>query len=159
VLVEHRLENDQYLCSIYGHLGWDLLVRPGDVVSKGQKIGTVGLCCSIENGGYGGHLHFGLADGPFRKPRGIYKDGSALNFDHKGERVKAPVIAYAYLPDHPDEYGFPGLGLQVRMPDGELLTVSVGNVPMAHQVGWITGYRKGCRGWFDPYEYIKDRRH
>jgi len=36
--------------------------------------------------------------------------------------------------------------------------VAVGNVPMAHQVGWIAGYAKRCRGWFDPYKFIQSRR-
>ncbi|MHC4514534.1 MAG: peptidoglycan DD-metalloendopeptidase family protein [Planctomycetota bacterium] len=157
LLVEHQREDGQYFCSLYGHLGWDVLVKPGDVVKKGQKIATVGLSCSVENGGYGAHLHFGVADGPFRKPKGIYKDGTALNFDYKGKRVKAPVIAYVYMPKRPDKNGFPGLGLKVRLPDGEVLEVHVGNVTMPQQVGWITGYRKGCRGWFDPYKYITAR--
>jgi len=158
VLIEHRLADGDYLSSVYGHLGWDILVKEGEVVKKGQKIGTVGLSCSVENGGYGAHLHFGLADGPFRKPRGIYRDGSALNFDYQGKRVKAPVIGFVYLPDKPDQNKFPGLGLKVKVPDGTVLTVAVGNVPMAHQVGWIAGYAKRCRGWFDPYKFIQSRR-
>ncbi|MBN2490124.1 MAG: peptidoglycan DD-metalloendopeptidase family protein [Planctomycetes bacterium] len=157
VLVEHRLESGDYFCSLYGHLGWDILVKPGDIVSKGQKIATVGLSCSVENGGYGAHLHFGIADSPFRRPKGIYRDGSALNFDYKGKRVKAPVIGYVYLPDQKDQHGFPGLGLKVKTPDGEVLTVAVGNVPMGDQVGWIAGYAPNCRGWFDPYKFLRDK--
>ncbi len=158
VLIEHRLPVGDHVCSVYGHISWDILVKPGDVVKKGQKIGTVGLSCSVENGGYGAHLHFGIADGPFRKPKGIYRDGSALNFDYKGKRVKAPVIGYVYLPDKPDKHKFPGLGLKVKVPDGSVLTVAVGNVPMSAQVGWIAGYAKRCRGWFDPYKFIEARR-
>lgn len=156
VLIEHRLENGEYVCSVYGHLSFDLLVKPGDIVKRGQRIGTVGLSCSVENGGYGAHLHFGLANGPFRKPRGIYKDGSALNLTIAGKRVRAPVIGHVYLPDKPDKYGFPGLGLRAKLPDGKIITVNVGNVPISAQVDWIKGYAKRTRGWFDPYKYIQD---
>ena len=157
VVVEHRMAGGDYVSAVYGHLGWDILVKPGNVVKKGQRLGTVGLSCSVENGGYGAHLHFGLSDGPFRKPKGIFRDGSALNFDYKGKRVKAPVIGYVYMPDKPDEYGFPGLGLKVKVPDGEVLTVAVGNVKMPQQVAWISGYMPRCRGWHDPYKFIQDR--
>jgi len=156
-LIEHRLANGDYACSLYGHLAWDLLVKPGDVIRKGQKIGTVGLSCSVENGGYGAHLHFGIADNPFRKPRGIYRDGSALNFTMAGKRVRAAVVGYTYMPDKPDKNGFPGLGLRAKLPDGKILTVSVGNVPMASQVDWIKGYAKRTRGWFKPSDFIEAR--
>lgn len=157
VVIEHKPADGNYVCSVHGHLSWDLLVKPGDTVKRGQKIASVGLSCATENGGYGAHLHFGIADGPFRKPRNIFRDGSALNFDYKGKRVKAPVIGYAYLPKKKDKNGFPGIGVRCKVPDGEVLTMAVGNVPLAHQVGWIAGNAKGCRGWLEPKKFIEAR--
>ncbi|MBK8978188.1 MAG: M23 family metallopeptidase [Planctomycetes bacterium] len=156
VLVEHRLEDGRYFCALYGHLGFDILVRPGDVVRAGQKLGTVGLSCSVENGGYGAHLHFGIGDNPFRKPQGLAR-GARLGFDYEGERVQAPITDFLYMPDRPDEYGFPGLGVRVQVPDGPSLDLHVGNVKMAQQVSWITGYVDGCRGWLDPRSFLEPR--
>jgi murein DD-endopeptidase MepM/ murein hydrolase activator NlpD len=156
VLVEHRLADGQYFSALYGHLGFDVLVKPGEVVETGQKLGTVGLSCSVENGGYGAHLHFGIGDSPFRHPQGMVK-GARLGFDHQGRHVEAPITHFLYMPDKPDENGFPGLGVRVQVPDGPSLDLHVGNVKLPQQVSWITGYAKGCRGWFDPRTFLEPR--
>jgi len=40
-------------------------VRPGEIVEAGQKLGAIGRCNSVDNGGYGAHLHFGIHKGPY----------------------------------------------------------------------------------------------
>jgi murein DD-endopeptidase MepM/ murein hydrolase activator NlpD len=158
VVIEHRLASGEYVCSIYGHAAWDVLVRPGDVVRRGQKIATEGLSCSVENGGYGAHNHFGIAQGPFRRPRGVGQ-GSQVEVETEGRKRKASVLRLAYDPSRKDRYGFPGLGLVVRLPDGaeRLLPAPVGD--LAEQVAWLQGggYVAGCRGWHDPRKFIGAR--
>lgn len=65
VVVEHQLADGARVCSLYGHLSPMLLVKPGDRVLDGQKLGSVGRSFTVENGGYLAHLHFGIHRGPF----------------------------------------------------------------------------------------------
>jgi murein DD-endopeptidase MepM/ murein hydrolase activator NlpD len=154
VAVEHRLSPHVYVTAVYGHLGFDLLVKPGDVVKKGQRIGTVGMSCAVENGGYGAHLHFGLSQGPFRRCTNMRR-GSKINLKFPDKTVAAPVLLLTYLPQKKDPHGFPGLGMVVRFPDGtnKLLPGPMGKLPQ--QVAWLKGYVKGCVGWYDPRKFIE----
>ncbi len=65
VIIEHPPLAGERFCTVYGHLGSALLVRPGDRVRAGQKIGSVGRAFTWENGGYGAHLHFAVHRGPY----------------------------------------------------------------------------------------------
>lgn len=65
VVVEHTSADGSKFCSLYGHLSPLILVRPGDVVDAGQKLGSIGRSNSIDNGGYGAHVHFGIHKGPY----------------------------------------------------------------------------------------------
>ena len=156
IAVEHRLPDGSYVMAIYGHCGWDMLVKPGDVVTKGQKIATCGMSCAVENGGYGAHLHFGISEGPFRRPAGVAR-GSSVNLEFEDKTVAAPVLRLVYDPDSKDQYGFPGLGLVVKFPDGTEKLCPVPAPDMGRQVGWMQGYVKDCVGWFDPREFIGER--
>lgn len=70
VVVEHRLPMQEgYACSLYAHLAPSLSVATGQVVRKGQRIGSVGRSYTWENGGYLAHLHFGLHRGPYLQSR------------------------------------------------------------------------------------------
>jgi murein DD-endopeptidase MepM/ murein hydrolase activator NlpD len=162
LLIEHRLENGDYKSSIYGHLGWDILVAPGDIVRKGQKLATVGLSCAVENGGYGSHLHFGIGDGPFRRAPRVLR-GATLNLNRGEEKIQAKVLGFAYDASRKDQHGFPALAIRVAMGQDEegqpierALPVNAGHI--SGQVRWITGYAKGCRGWLDPRVFIGERR-
>lgn len=158
VLIEHRAPDGTFTCAVYGHLAFDILVAPGETVRKGQKIGSVGLSCSVENGGYGAHLHFGLAANPFRKPRGLFL-GSKLNLNRPdAEPLQAEVIGFAYLPERKDTHGFPGLGVRVSLPSGGEQTLGLDAGPIANQVAWIAGYAPATRGWHDPYRFILARK-
>lgn len=158
VVLEHREPDGSYVSSVYGHLAFDILVAPGETVRRGRKLGTVGLSCSVENGGYGAHLHFGLAANPFRKPAGLFT-GSRLTLNRPdGATFQAEVVGFAYLPDRTDSHGFPGLGVRVALPGGGEQTLGLDPGPIGNQVNWIAGYAPGTRGWHDPYRFILDRR-
>jgi murein DD-endopeptidase MepM/ murein hydrolase activator NlpD len=156
VLLEHRLPSGDYVCSLYGHAGFDVLVKPGEIVRRGQKIATLGLSCAVENGGYGAHLHFGIADGPFRRPS--LEKGAEVDVDHGGAKVRAKVVRLVYRPEETDRFGFAGLGAEVALPDGATAVVPVPAGEPAAQTAWIKGYVPDCRGWFDPFKFIGERR-
>ncbi len=65
VVVEHTGADGKKFCSLYGHLSPLIHVRPGEIVEAGQKLGCIGRCNSVDNGGYGAHLHFGIHKGPY----------------------------------------------------------------------------------------------
>ena len=65
---KHRTADDDYFMSLYGHLGNDRLVRPGDIVSAGQVIGSIGKEAGNVNGGYKPHIHFAIHDGRYFEP-------------------------------------------------------------------------------------------
>ena len=65
IIIEHRLTNGSYVCTLYGHLSASkgLKVNVGDTVAKGQPIGYIGD--STENGGSVPHVHFGIRKGGY----------------------------------------------------------------------------------------------
>ena len=65
VVVEHRTPARDTFCTVYAHLSPLIHVCPGDIVTAGQKLGSVGRTNSVENGGYYAHLHFGVHQGPY----------------------------------------------------------------------------------------------
>lgn len=71
VIIEHETPGGKRFCSLYGHLGPLIPVREGQVVKKGQKIGSLGRDLTEENGGYITHLHFGLHEGAFDRGQWI----------------------------------------------------------------------------------------
>jgi murein DD-endopeptidase MepM/ murein hydrolase activator NlpD len=156
VALEHRLPNGEYVMSIYGHVAWDLLVKPGDIVTKGQKIATIGNSCAVENGGYGAHLHFGISQGPFRRPRG-WRKGGPIDLDIEGKTTRGEILRLAYDATRKDKQGFPALGLVVRLPDGSERLVPAAQQDLGTQVSWMQGYVPGCVGWHDPRKFISER--
>lgn len=153
--IEHRLPTGTYVMSVYGHLGFDVLVKAGDKVTKGQKVATVGMSCARENGGYGAHLHFGVSKGPFRRPKGA-RLGMRINLKFPDKTVQAPILAFVYDPKTKDPHGFPGLSLIVRFPDGKLHALPAKNPGnLGEQLYWFKGYVKNCVGWYDPRKFIE----
>ncbi|MGQ0614133.1 MAG: peptidoglycan DD-metalloendopeptidase family protein [Planctomycetaceae bacterium] len=65
VVLEHNLGGGELVCAVTMHGGDTVFVQPGETVSCGQLLGTMGLGFSIENGGHFAHLHYGLYPGPF----------------------------------------------------------------------------------------------
>lgn len=96
VIVRHSyVENGQPACvdSLYGHLD-KILVKPGDVVVRGQNIGTVGTAHGI----YPAHLHFEI-----RKNLRIGMNRSAFAPDFTNYYDPTQFIAqHRKLPGAPD---------------------------------------------------------
>lgn len=71
IVIEHPLapaeDGLDAVCSLYVHLSADRKVKAGDVVRRGQVIGSIGADRSEENGRYPVHLHFGLHRGPYHQ--------------------------------------------------------------------------------------------
>jgi murein DD-endopeptidase MepM/ murein hydrolase activator NlpD len=154
VAIEHRLEDGRYLTSTYGHLAFDILVKPGDVVKAGQRIGTLGLSTSVENGGYGAHIHFGLGDGPFRRPAGVAA-GSFVNLKlDDGQTVKAPIARLIYAEGKKNSHGFPLTAMVIRRPDGKEHVAEIPAQPLAKELGWFQAYVANCRGWVNPQKLL-----
>ena len=65
VVIEHRAPDGTSFCSLYGHLGPLITVIAGDLVNKGQKLGSLGRDYVFATGGYRSHLHFGIHRGTF----------------------------------------------------------------------------------------------
>ncbi len=142
VIIEHRAPDGSKFCSLYAHLGPFVHVIPGDVVKKGQKIGTVGRSYTWENGGYGAHLHFGLHQGEFLKK---YPVGSEVACTLGGKAVKGKVIKCGSLVAKIEaEVG------------GRKIRFGLRRRPL-----WIGGYirpesfKAGRHGWVDPQNFIK----
>jgi murein DD-endopeptidase MepM/ murein hydrolase activator NlpD len=70
IVIEHEQKGGERICTLYAHLSPLLHVKPGDVVTAGQKIGSIGRSNTVENGGYFAHLHFGVHRGPYSAPSG-----------------------------------------------------------------------------------------
>ncbi len=150
VVIEHRLGDHQYMTSVYGHCADDVLVRPGQTVKAGQRIATQGLSCSVENGGYGSHLHFGLGNGPYRRPAGL-AIGDSVNLKMPdGKTHRAPVLRLVYSKTKKNSFGWPALAIIVRKPDGGTRMVDIPEQPVGREISWFRAYIKNCRGWLNP---------
>jgi hypothetical protein len=153
VLVEHKLADGRYICAIYGHSAFDVLVKPGDRVTTGQRLATQGLSCAVENGGYGSHLHFGLGDGPFRRPSKIAA-GDVIEFDAGGKKAKGPVLRLVYAKEGKGSAGWPLTAAIVKAPDGSEQEVVFPEEPLQAELTWFQAYIKDCRGWVNPQTWL-----
>jgi murein DD-endopeptidase MepM/ murein hydrolase activator NlpD len=73
IIVAHRLpdgdEEGPVVQTMYAHLD-EILVKNGQMVQRGEKIGTVGTA----EGAYLAHLHFEVRQGPYINPAEGYAD-------------------------------------------------------------------------------------
>ncbi|MEN8151665.1 MAG: peptidoglycan DD-metalloendopeptidase family protein [Planctomycetota bacterium] len=156
VAIEHRLADGRYLTAVYGHMAWDVLVEPGDLVTAGQRIGSQGLSTSVENGGYGSHVHFGIGDGPFRRPDGVAA-GDEVTVDlEDGKTARLPVLRLVYAAEKKNSFGWPLTAMVVRRPDGTEQTVVVPEQELSHEIRWFQAYVKDCRGWKNPQKLLPE---
>jgi murein DD-endopeptidase MepM/ murein hydrolase activator NlpD len=156
VAIEHRLADGSYLTSVYGHAAFDVQVRAGEIVRCGQRIATMGLSCSLENGGYGAHLHFGFGAGPFRRPAGLAAGDFANLQDEQGNAQKTEVLRLVYAAEKKGQHGWPLTAFVVRLPSGEEKTIEVPEQPVGREIGWFQAYVKDCRGWRDPQTLLPE---
>jgi len=145
IVVEHKLIDGTYICSLYGHLSREIYVKEGDIVKRGDKIGTIGLSYSIENGGYGAHLHFGISKGPFFKSRYQNINNVAIIYNNKKREVK--------------RYELTEKGIAVIF-DGNI-KVNLEEIPaeknLQDYLFWIKGYeftKDVERLWLNPQEFL-----
>ena len=155
VVVEHLLESGDYITTVYGHSGFDVLVRPGEKVKCGQQLATQGLSCAIENGGYGSHLHFGIGDGPFRRPKSQRK-GDSLGVTVDGVERQGKIVRFVYSAEEKNSYGWPDVAAIVALPDGSEHEVVLQPGEPQDEVSWLQAYIKDCVGWLDPEEFLPE---
>lgn len=65
IIIQHQLQDNSYVCSVYGHLRAKDITVSGIDIRKGQLIGYLSSDPN-ENGGYDfTHLHFGIRSGSY----------------------------------------------------------------------------------------------
>jgi len=144
VVIEHKLPDGEFFCSLYAHLSPFVCVVPGELVRKGQKIGSIGRSFTWENGGYIAHLHCGIHKGPFWQ---THQPGAPLDVRYEGKFYTGKVVS-ADL-NH--------ALVDVHTPSGAKLVRRSGS--------WICGYvSKECweqkrHGWVDPQKFLKEHEH
>lgn len=143
------------LVSLYGHGGFDVLVKPGDRIARGQKIGTEGLSCAEENGGYGSHLHFGIGDGPFRRPKKLSK-GDKYEVEVDGKKLAGRIICFGYSTKDTNSTGFPRLTAVVGLEGDKTVEVVLPDESLQDEVAWMQAYIKDCKGWLNPETWLPE---
>ncbi len=146
IVIEHKLKDNSYICSIYGHLSMEIYVKAGDIVNKGDKIGTIGLSYSIENGGYGAHLHFGISKGRWLKSKYTYGHNISVIYNNKEQEVEK-----FRLTENGIEIIFKG-GMQVNLEEMNK------DKKLQDYLFWLKGYEFSKdidRIWLDPQEFLK----
>ena len=158
VVIEHRLANDEFATTIYGHLANERLVKAGDVVRAGQQIGVIGT--TKVNGGYKPHLHFGVRSGRLievgRKVlmpiEGQFAQLEVLKVNEKGGSVT--IKGGAKLPAWV-QVGQSGPKFEVRQvgeDQTELPATLVSVLPSPEFA--IVGYGVAKDGWLDPIAFL-----
>lgn len=71
VIIEHAGSDGGKFCSVYAHLSPFIHVRKNDIVSTGEKIGSIGRHFTWENGGFGACLQFAIYNGAFDSPQSL----------------------------------------------------------------------------------------
>lgn len=108
VIIEHRLPSEKKIYSVYSHLDDNsLAVTAGDMVSRGQRLGTVLYMRYIgrypeynPSGEDDSHLHFEMRY--FYDARNVYTAYPACN-------GSTPGRGYTY-PEHPEDFPAHGAG-------------------------------------------------
>jgi murein DD-endopeptidase MepM/ murein hydrolase activator NlpD len=158
VAIEHRLPNDQFVTTVYGHLDSKLLVSTGDVVKAGQPIGTIGA--TRVNGGYKPHLHFGVRDG-----RMLEKGRPFLAMDLNGEQMLLKVdevteeqVLLTGSENLPDRFQ---MAVNEKMfefhNEQGKITTSIEILQHLQPIGFqIVGYGLSTDGWIDPVRFLQN---
>jgi murein DD-endopeptidase MepM/ murein hydrolase activator NlpD len=143
VIIEHSDASGERFCSLYAHLGPYVCVVPGERVSAGQKIGSIGRSFTWENGGYFAHLHFGIHLGWYWQ---IFRTGALIDVRFKGRQYLGRVL----------NSDLRSTQLEIHTPGG---------VRLVHQpTSWICGYlskpfwRQKRHGWVDPQKFLRGER-
>ncbi len=148
ILIEHKLKNGNYICSVYGHLSDEIYIKAGDIVKRGQKIGTIGPSYTVINGGYGAHLHFAISKGRWFKP-----DDLIFN--------KVEVMVDGKTLYRVTEYRFGKNELILKYDNGLEIKVTGRRkgVDINSYFFWLKGYTyaKDLKEWIDPQQFFKHK--
>jgi murein DD-endopeptidase MepM/ murein hydrolase activator NlpD len=160
VAVEHRLPDDTYVTTIYGHLDPKLLVSRGDTVRANQPLGTIGA--TRVNGGYKPHLHFGVRDGRMAESgRALVQvnvNGQVATLKIREVTEESVLLTGAEeLPDR--------VNIFVQDKTFELRKLDE-NFQVSADILWyvqppdfsIVGYGLSTDGWRDPIAFLRDPR-
>jgi len=77
MVISHQINNEAVL-AVYGHLNPDSMIKKGQTVKAGQKIGVLGLGYSNQTDNERKHLHFALYRGTEINLRGYVSDQKSL---------------------------------------------------------------------------------
>jgi murein DD-endopeptidase MepM/ murein hydrolase activator NlpD len=162
IVIEHRLETageTKYLTTLYGHLGPDRRVQPGDIVTAGQQIGTIGRKHLEINGGYDPHVHFGIRQG-----RAAEAGAVLMHLRVDDQRVPLRIKSLDADQIAVELPAAAGRNVNVRIA-GELFTFTAqDDVHVAPaRILWlasfpdfpIIGYDLATTGWLDPIQTLR----
>jgi hypothetical protein len=160
IVLEHRLPDESYVTTVYGHLADARLVQVGDVVRAGQQIGTIGT--TRVNGGYKPHLHFGVRQG-----RMAEVGRTLLVLTVGGKQVplriaelREDVVVFAAAADLPErlQLAIDGQKFEIaRRGDKPEVTSAILSYVQSPEFA-IVGYGVSAEGWRDPTAFLKEHR-
>ncbi len=145
IVIEHKLKSGDYVCSVYGHLSHLIYKHAGDVVLKGEKIGEIGLSYSVDNGGYGAHLHFGISKGRWLKTKYDYAKNLSMSIAGKPQKVKS--------------YKFVKKGIELIFENGTKMTLMENTKDFNQYFFWLKGYQFSKdidRYWLNPRKFLSE---
>jgi murein DD-endopeptidase MepM/ murein hydrolase activator NlpD len=159
IAIEHRFGPDDYITTVYGHLGLDRLVEAGHVVSAGQQIGTIGRKNHRINGGYTPHVHFGVREGRNAEI------GSALlrvNMAGRSSELTLTALGQDSIELQLPERSVPLAGLQLNGRHFDVDT-RAGKLSVPATLLWeiqrpdfaLVGYALSTNGWKDPIRFLR----
>jgi murein DD-endopeptidase MepM/ murein hydrolase activator NlpD len=160
IAIEHRFAGDAYFTSVYGHLNSIRFVTPGERVTAGQVMGTIGRQHARINGGYIPHLHFAVREG-----RRAEIGRVLFEVDRRDQRIAMTIasltdatlfVAPSHGPPRPLSLNVAGREFSL-VPDGEHLRVSSELLWFAQPKDFeIVGYALTTQGWRDPVAFLRE---
>jgi murein DD-endopeptidase MepM/ murein hydrolase activator NlpD len=161
IVIEHKIGDDKYMTSVYGHLAHVKFVAAGDVVQAGQMIGTIGRS-GVENGGYKPHLHFAIREG-----RKVEVGSEIFTFIVNGKKTPIKVAAMneqeveveaddSIPGDFKFRFGEQEFALTKR--DGKRYLPNAALHYVQRPGFAIVGYGLNTNGWRNPTEFLMEMR-
>ncbi len=143
IVIEHKLKDGNYICSLYGHLSHYIYRYAGEIVKKGEKIGEIGLSYSVDNGGYGAHLHFAISKGRWLKMRYNMGKNVKVMIGNKIRNIK--------------RVKFINKGIFIEYEGGISLKIYEKDKRFNDYLEWIKGYAttsEANRIWINPQDFL-----
>jgi murein DD-endopeptidase MepM/ murein hydrolase activator NlpD len=161
IVIEHRIGDDKYITSVYGHLAHAKFVAAGDVVQAGKMIGTIGRP-GIENGGYKPHLHFAIREG--RKVE-VGAEIFTMIVNGKKSSIKVAALDEQEIEIEADEsipanfkFRFGDQEFALSKRDGKRFLPNAALQHVQRPDFAIVGYGLNTNGWRNPTEFLMEMR-